>query len=171
MRNPAVARQAWNVACEHDPEACAGLADLESLGLGGPRDPDAARRHYTAACTVHNATACRNLAATDPEVWLQAPNNAMLEQQTMHSPQIELTGSAPDRDFRIEAVACFGNTSFEPVRAAITTSSDFPAFDAVVLDTMTKWRARPLRPFPDGVAACVPGKFEVKVRREPGTPL
>lgn len=163
MRDPAAARAAWTIACTHEPTACGGLADLETLGLGGPKDPDSARQHYTSACEANDAPACHNLETTDPELQLHSANFAMLEIKIARAPNFDVRGAMPGQVFTVGAVVCFDASSFNPIHASITRKSDSAAMDAGVIDTMLSWRARPRQPFPEGIAACVPMIYDFKL--------
>ena len=163
MRDPAAARERWAKWCEWEPGACAGLGDLEMLGVGGPKDVEAARAHYAISCEVGNDLACASHDETDPRVWLQSPNWPMLGLFRSPDPNFAFEGAMPGQLYDVEIAACFTRGPLDPVSTEVVRASESPAVDQAVKDNIQfRWKARVREPFPEDYAGCLRARFRIQ---------
>jgi hypothetical protein len=164
LRDPEAARAAWTMACEFDRGACWGLADLEKIGLGGPRDEASAAKHYAAACgdSEKDRASCLQRHAEPNEVWLHPVNWRVLDWVRQVDPNFDLEGSMPGEEFESEVGVCFHRDAYEPDGPRVLAASHSEALDAALLETLMGWRAKTRPPFPEAMSACVSIRYVIR---------
>lgn len=142
---PADARAAlgyFRQACEAgEPWSCSVMGDLQTFGIGTPKNPTMAATSYRTACDGGDANGCHN-AEGAAEHWLTVRYDLLLEALHDPDPAFLLQDAPPGWRAKVTARVCMAHDALEPKHVEVIESSGQPALDAVVVDTLQGWRLR-----------------------------
>lgn len=140
--DPRAAELRFREACDMDDAgACAQLADLWVLGIGGTETKAMARSRYEEACIHNHANACHN-ARNDDELRLTIPFRTVFELVHGPNPVVRPMAMPPAWRAPVKVRVCLDRDSSTPTRVELVEVSGVPEIDALVIETLKGWRLR-----------------------------